>query len=146
MRGPVMLWMATIVIGVVLKKLSHRRKEHQSVLKLHRKHSSETWNLGQRPIQFAPETKFREIKPGPKTQSSAEILSQKLMMVRYWIMMSWKMVMSQCNSTMQVDDSRTRPIIFHDMVFCSLSTKPQKMMLRHQSTTINSDQLCNRRQ
>ena len=42
------------------EKLNHRRKDHQNILNWHRKHSSETWKLGQRLTQLAPETKFRD--------------------------------------------------------------------------------------
>ena len=120
------------------EKLNHRRKDHQNILNWHRKHSAETWKLGQRHIQLAPETKFRDTKPGPKTRSGTEILSYDVDDVSILT----NEVMENGNVQMQlndviVDDVRTRPMILHDAMFWSRPTKPQKMMLRYQSTMLN---------
>ena len=135
MRGPVKLWMVTIVIGVVLKSSIIDAK----IIKH---------------IKLAPETQFRDMKTGPETHSTCtgkqvpRYLARSQHTIWCWnpvidvddVSISTNEVIEIGDAPKQInvidDDVQTRPMILHDAIFWFRPTKPQTM-LRYQSTMLN---------
>ena len=113
-------------------------------------------------IQLAPETWFRDKKAGPETHSTCtgnqvpryQARSQGMIWCwnpvidvkdvsiltndrRWW----WRNATQWCYSWCS---NKTNDFTY-DVMLWSRPTKPQTMMLRYQSTMLNSDQLCYRR-